>query len=313
MIEQKSSVVNLNSVEERLEEIFQMNPIFKPERLKEENTFEYNVESFILKITTGRYAEIFKENKDLLDNLYVRLETFKLENLSRYSNEGFVSYDSVNNVGKINTYALASDDSQSLNVNNIFSQLLLMVATSKENYYGIGNVEELKSLNDACSYMLATSVSSASETTLFEEEYNCLQKLDLTLKANGSEVDFAKSYITNSGEKLKEELLKTGIDNNILGQLNYINQAKKSNISIIGMYPKIDNEINKNFARIVSSKAVDKDIVSSYEANMLKDGILDSSTVGMTEISDNMIKALDYLKTQKLDGNVKNQVMQRVV
>ena len=79
------------------------------------------------------------------------------------------------------------------------------------------------------------------------------------------------------------------------------------------MYPKIDNEINKNFARIVSSKAVDKDIVSSYEANMLKDGILDSSTVGMTEISDNMTKALDYLKTQKLDSNAKNQVMQRVV
>ena len=305
--------VNLNEIESKLKEVFQKNSLFDEDKLKEENTFEYNVESFVLKVTTGPYAEIFKANPNLVDNLCSRLETFELENLSRYSNNGYVTYEPAENVGKINTYAIANDDSQSLNINNIFSQLLFMIATSNEKDYGFGNVEELKSLNDACSYMLATSISSSSESTLFEEEYNCLQKLDLTLKASGSDTDFMTAYIKNDGEKLKSELFKAGISNDLLQQLNYISQAKKSNINIIGMYPKIDNEINKNFARIVSSKKVDKDIVSSYEANMLKDGVLDLSTVGMTEITDNMTQALDYLKHQQIDEVSKNQVMQRVV
>ena len=309
MIVQGNNMVNINDVERRLSEAFRVNPMLDETKIKEENTFEYNVESFILKITTGPYKGIF--NSINLDNFYKRLETFKLENLSRYANDGIVTYDTTENVGKINTYQIANDESQALNINNIFTQLLLMIATSKDNYYGFANVENLKALNDACTYMLASNLTSGAENNVYEEEYNALQKLDLTLKANGGSIDFISAYVANNGDMLKAQLLQSGITDDILTQINYINQAKKSSMSIVGLYPVVDNEINKNFAKIVYTKSVGKDIVSEYEANMLTDGIINNSTVGMTEVTVNMQNALNYLKNNVPVNNQRTQVMQR--
>ena len=105
--------VDINDVKQRLIESFKANPIFNENNIGVDNTPEDKVFGFVLK-----FQEIFNFN---LDNLYEKLKTLKLEPLSVYSNNGVVSYDATENVGKISLTALKSDEENKYNVDNIFS------------------------------------------------------------------------------------------------------------------------------------------------------------------------------------------------
>ena len=116
--------IDINDVKQRLIESFKANPIFNENNIGIDNTPEDKVFGFIIK-----FQEIFNFN---LDNLYEKLKTLKLEPLSVYSNNGVVSYDANENVGRISLIALKNDEENKYNVDNIFAQIMLMMMTSKE-------------------------------------------------------------------------------------------------------------------------------------------------------------------------------------
>ena len=110
---------------------FDANPIFDKNNIGNDNTFEDKTITFIL-----RLSQIFNVK---FDNLYEKLKTFSLKPLSIYSNKGFVDYNPVENVGYLSLTALQNDEDNNFNIDNLFNQILLMVLTSKDNYYGFGN------------------------------------------------------------------------------------------------------------------------------------------------------------------------------
>lgn len=120
----ETSRVNVNDVEQRLIECFQVNPIFDYNNIGKDNTPEDKIVSFVIK-----FRDIFNFN---LDNFYNKLRTLKLEPLSVYSNSGVVAYDAVENTGKISLEVLKNDEENKYNIDNIFAQIMLMMMTSKE-------------------------------------------------------------------------------------------------------------------------------------------------------------------------------------
>ena len=247
--------IDINDVKQRLIESFKANPIFNENNIGIDNTPEDKVFGFILK-----FEEIFNFN---LDNLYEELKTLKLEPLSVYSNNGVVSYDAVENTGKISLIALKNDEENKYNVDNLFSQIMLMMMTSKDKYYGIGNERLLDSPNKACTYMIASNISGAAEKSDLEEELTILNMLDTILAATNSKIDFVTAYLSNNGTLLKEELNKVGITDDILNEVNYLQEAKQNGVHIPDRFASIVNKINRNFAYLVSNGTIkDKKYIS---------------------------------------------------
>ena len=244
------------------------------------------------------------------------MKTLKLEPLSVYSNDGLVSYDALENVGRISPKVLKNDDENKYNIDNIFTQLALMVSTSRDNYYGFGNIRELDALNQACTYMIASNLAGSSEKNYSEEELMFLNMLDTTLAGKKSRIDFVTAYLSNNGGILKDEINNSGITDELLNEMNYLNEAKKNGLNIPDRYASITNKINRNFALLVSNRVIsDPNIISKYKADLLNDNVLDYSNFGVTKVSDGMLKAMDYINNKSNIVNIndytKNSVMQK--
>lgn len=164
----------VDDIKRNLEVSFNQNPNFKAENLGRDNTVEDKIFSYAIKITSQFTID--------LNNFYEKMKTFELRPLSIYANKGFVSYDPKENIGYINKYVLTSDDNNDYNVDNLFTQIMLMVTTSRDNYYGFGNESSLSALNDACTYMIASNVSGAAVKNYHEEETVALNLLNTILE-----------------------------------------------------------------------------------------------------------------------------------
>lgn len=264
--------VDINDVKQRLIESFKANPIFNENNIGRDNTVEDKVFAFILK-----FQEIFNFN---LDNFYEKLKTLKLEPLSVYSNNGFVSYDVADNAGKISLVALNNDEENKYNIDNLFSQILLMTATSKDNYYGFGNERLLDALNKACTYMIASNISGSSEVNYTEEGLMILNMLDKILTETSSRIDFVTAYLSNNGTILKEELYKVGITDSILNKTNYLQEAIMNKLNVPDIYANIEREIDNCAARLIYNNRI---TASGYEGNLLNNNIMMFSNVGVEE------------------------------
>ena len=299
--------IDINDVKQRLIESFKTNPIFNENNIGIDNTPEDKIFGFILK-----FQEIFNFN---LDNLYEKLKTLKLEPLSVYSNNGVVSYDAVENTGRLSLIALQNDEENKYNVDNLFSQILLMTATSKDNHYGFGNERLLDSLNKACTYMIASNISGSSEKNYTEEELTFLNLLDITLTYTNSKIDFVTAYLSGNGKLLKEVLNRVGITDDILNEINYLQEAKLNGVHIPDRFASIENKINRNFALLVSNRVIKGiDPINKYKSRLFNDKVL--GTVGADKVRSAMEKALDYV-AKKQDNIVnindynKGNVMQK--
>ena len=264
--------VDINDVKQRLIESFKANPIFNENNIGRDNTVEDKVFAFILK-----FQEIFNFN---LDNFYEKLKTLKLEPLSVYSNNGFVSYDVADNAGKISLVAINNDEENKYNIDNLFSQILLMTATSKDNYYGFGNERLLDALNKACTYMIASNISGSSEVNYTEEGLMILNMLDKILTETSSRIDFVTAYLSNNGTILKEELYKVGITDSILNKTNYLQEAIMNKLNVPDIYANIEREIDNCAARLIYNNRI---TASGYEGNLLNNNIMMFSNVGVEE------------------------------
>lgn len=300
--------VDIKDVESKLINSFRDNLIFNENNINKEGTVEYKFLSYVLKLQ--KYLNVD------LSNFYEKLKTLKLEPLSVYSNDGLVSYDALENVGRISPKVLKNDDENKYNIDNIFTQLALMVSTSRDNYYGFGNIRELDALNQACTYMIASNLAGSSEKNYSEEELMFLNMLDTTLAGKKSRIDFVTAYLSNNGGILKDEINNSGITDELLNEMNYLNEAKKNGLNIPDRYASITNKINRNFALLVSNRVIsDPNIISKYKADLLNDNVLDYSNFGVTKVSDGMLKAMDYINNKSNIVNIndytKNSVMQK--
>lgn len=289
--------VDIKDVEQRLSESFRVNPLFNENNIGKDNTVEDKIVSFVLKL-----EEVINFN---LDNFYRKLETLKLEPLSIYSNSGVVSYDAIENTGKISLVALKNDEENKTNVDNIFAQIMLMTSTSQDNYYGFGSVRELDALNKACTYMIASNLVGSAEKSDNEEEITFLNLFDTTLTGTNAKMDFVTAYFSNNGTLLKEELNKVGITDDILNEINYLKEAKLNGLNIPDKFASISNKINRNFALLVSNRAINTlDPVHKYKSHLFNDKVLDYSTLGVDKVTNGMIQALDYV--EKKNNNIVN-------
>ena len=268
--------VDIKDVESKLINSFRDNLIFNENNINKEGTVEYKFLSYVLKLQ--KYLNVD------LSNFYEKLKTLKLEPLSVYSNDGLVSYDALENVGRISPKVLKNDDENKYNIDNIFTQLALMVSTSRDNYYGFGNIRELDALNQACTYMIASNLAGSSEKNYSEEELMFLNMLDTTLAGKKSRIDFVTAYLSNNGGILKDEINNSGITDELLNEMNYLNEAKKNGLNIPDRYASITNKINRNFALLVSNRVIsDPNIISKYKSDLLNDNVLDYSNFGVTK------------------------------
>ena len=278
--------VNVKDVEVRLAECFKANPIFNENNIGKDNTVEDKTVGFVLKL-----KEVLNVS---LDSFYERLKTFKLETLSSYSNKGLVTYDSLENTGKISLEALNDDDENNYNIDNLFGQIMLMILTSKDNYYGFGNERSLNALNETCTYLISSNLFGSAIESDFEEEITILNLLDVAItKANGK-IDFITSYFSNNGVILKEQLNRLGINDDILNKINYLHEAKLNKRVVPEMFATILNDINKNILKNNPSMANSED----YKKHLLSDGCYKYSTVGVSGARENAIKAMDYMKSK---------------
>lgn len=299
--------IDINDVKQRLIESFKANPIFNENNIGIDNTPEDKVFGFILK-----FEEIFNFN---LDNLYEKLKILKLEPLSVYSNNGVVSYDAAENTGKISLAALKNDEENKYNVDNLFSQIMLMTATSNGKHYGFGNERLLDALNKACTYMIASNISGSSEKNTNEEELTFLNLLDTTLTYTNSKIDFVTAYLSGNGTLLKEELNRVGITDDILNEINYLQEAKLNGVHIPDRFASIENKINRNFFLLYSNRVINgDDPINKYKSYLLNDNVL--GTVGANKVGDAMVQALAYVKNKNNNiVNIKDYnkgVMQKV-
>lgn len=279
--------VDINEINSKLVGSFRENPIFNENNINKEGTVEYKTSSYVLKLKQDLNFD--------LSNFYERLKSLKLESLSSYSNSGFVTYEVAENTGKISLTVLKNDEENKYNIDNIFTQLALMISTSCDNYYGFGNVRELDALNKGCSYMIASNIAGSSEKTNNEEVLMLLSKLDIILTGVKARIDFLNAYFSNNGEVLKQELNKIGITDDILNEINYLHEAINNGLSIPDRYASISKKINGVFyVHVLNGAIIDKNLIKKYEALLLNDKVLDNSYVGITEVTNGTINAIRY-------------------
>ena len=299
--------VDIKRIEEELTRSFNANKMFDSSNIGKDNTVEDKIVSFSM-----RLSELI-EGVDL-SNFYKKLETLKLEPLSKYSDKGFVDYDAISNTGYISTTPLEHDDENNFNVDNLFSQVMLMTLTSNEKDYGFGN-DKLSALNRACTYMIASNISGCARSNYNEEELTCLNKLNTMLKhKNENNVDFIDAYFSNNGSRLKEELLEIGIDDALLDQINHLSGLKMSHIEAPERFGEIDNQLNKNYAKLLSTlDRIDDKLVSEYMSNAFNDEVLDYSDFGIAHGTEKMYTALNYLKSKINKVSDSQKVAQKIV
>lgn len=308
------SRVDIKKIEDRLKDSFNANPIFNPDNIGKDNSVEDKIVSYVMKLN-----EVVNFN---MDNFYERMKTLKLEPLSIYANNGLVSYDSASNTGFISANVLKNDEENKYNVDNIFVQLMLMISTARElkmdnemiNSYGFGHVRQLDALNKACTYMVASNLVGSSEKSNNEEELMLLNMLDMTLKDTNSKIDFVDAYFSNNGQLLKSELNTKGINDDILNEINYLNEAKLNGVNIPDRYASISNKINRNYAMCASNRLV-RD-VDNYKQYLLNDKVLEFSNIGVEKVSNGMFQALEYVKNKNnnmvnINDYNKTNVMQK--
>lgn len=288
--------VDIKKIEERLKESFSVNPIFDPNNVGKDNSVEDKIVSYVMKL-----SETVNIN---IDGFYERMKSLKMEPLSMYANNGLVSYDSASNTGFISANVLKNDEENKYNVDNIFAQLMLMITTAREiqmdnemiNSYGFGHVRELDALNKACTYMIASNLVGSSEKSNNEEELMLLNMLNKTLKDTNSKIDFIDAYFSNNGQLLKSELNTKGINDDILNEINYLNEAKLNGLNVPDRYASISNKINRNYAMFISNRQITD--ADDYTQHLLNDKVLDFSTIGVERVSLGMRKALEYVKNK---------------
>ena len=298
--------IKVNDIRKNLEVSFSSNPEFNAVNIGKDNTVEDKIFAYLIKISTA-----FKVN---LDNFYERMKTFSLKPLSVYANDGFISYDPVSNIGSINPVVLEKDDNNEFNIDNLFAQIMLMVTTAKDNYYGFGNVRELNSLNDACTYIIASNITSSSQKNLLEEEVTLLNQMDVLLGAAGSRTDFINAYFSNNGTILKEEINKLGIGDDLLNEMNYLYQAKLSKLNVPEGHAKVSNKINKLFAMMVSNDMIKSDdMIEKYKSYLYNDEIFDYSNVNVSNNRERVLAALNALEEKKkINIQETGQVMKKL-
>lgn len=280
----------INEIKSNLVASFNSNSDFDANNIGKDNTVEDKIFGYLIKMSS-----IFKID---FSNFYNQMKTFKLKPLSVFENKGFDDYDPKENIGYINPYVLNKDPNNEFNIDQIFTKIMLKTTTAKGNFYGFGNDSKLHALNEACTSMIAQNLSGSPAKSLLEEEMLALNMINVMLKNKpNSKIDFITAYFTNNGALLKQELNNMGIDDDILNQLNYMQQAKLSDINIPDLFAKIANKINKVFATLVSNKVItDKEVIDKYQSNLVNNQVLDYSHVKLDEISNNMKEAIKYLE-----------------
>lgn len=277
---------------------FNSNSNFDANNIGKDNTVEDKIYGYLLKIS--KYF-----NLDF-SNFYERLKTFQIKPLSVLVNKGFDAYDAKENIAYINPYVLNKDQNNEFNIDQLFTKIMLKVTTANGIYYGFGNESTLYALNEACTSMIAQNLSGSPAKSLLEEEMLALNMINVMLENNpNNKIDFITAYFTNNGSLLKKDLNNIGIDDDILNQLNYMQQAKLSDINIPELFARISNKINKIFATLVSNKVItDKEAIDKYKSYLLNNNVLDYSQVGLYEVSTNMMDAMNYLEENLNINNV---------
>ena len=300
--------VDIKRIEEDLTRSFNVNEMFDSSNIGKDNTVEDKIVSFSMKL-----SELIKGVD--LSNFYKKLETLRLEPLSRYSDKGFVDYDAINNIGYISTMPLEHDDENNFNVDNLFSQVMLMTATSNGKDYGFGNDNRLSALNRACTYMIASNISGCARSNYNEEELTCLNKITIMLKhKNENNIDFVDAYFSKNGSRLKEELLLIGIDDALLDQINHLSELKMSHVESPERFGEIDNQVNKSYAKLLSTlDRIDEELLSKYMSNAFNDEVLDYSDFGIAHGTEKMYTAINYLKSKMNKVPDAQKVAQKVV
>lgn len=295
----------VDDIKRNLEVSFNQNPNFKAENLGRDNTVEDKIFSYAIKITSQFTID--------LNNFYEKMKTFELKPLSIYANKGVISYDAKENTGYINKKVLTNDDNNDYNIDNLFTQIMLMVTTSRDNYYGFGSESTLSALNDACTCMIASNLSGASVKNNLEEEMITLNLLDNILEGSKMRINFINAYFSSNGALLNQELNRCGISNDVLNRINYLNQAKLSNLSMPGELADIVNDINKTSAKLLNSGVISEEVMNNLISWQLADGVLDYSTVGLNKSRENLMSFVNYYKQNQpnmIQGNP--QVMSKL-
>ena len=288
--------VDINNVKQRLIESFKVNSFFNERNIDIDNTVEDKIFAFVLK-----FQEIFNFN---LDNFYEKLKTLKIERLSVYSNNGLVSYDADENIGKISLIALENDEENKYNIDNLFSQIMLMTATSKDNYYGFSNERLLDALNKSCTYMIASNISGSSEINYTEEGLMILNMLDKILTGTSSRIDFVTAYLSNNGTILKKELNDFGITDSTLNKINYLQEAIMNKLNVPDIYANIVREIDNCVAKLIYDNRIsDDNIISGYESNLLNNNVMQFSRIGVEE---ERIRMTEFIERNKKRNNIVN-------
>ena len=295
----------VDDIKRNLEVSFNQNPSFKAENLSRDNTVEDKIFSYAIKMTSQFTLD--------LNNFYEKMKTFELRPLSIYANKGLVSYDVKENIGYINKDALINDENNDYNIDNLFTQIMLMVTTSRDNYYGFGSESTLSALNDACTYMIASNLSGASLKNNLEEELDALNLFDDILEGSKMRINFINAYFSNNGSILKEEINKCGISDDILNRINYFNQSKLSNLRLPGEFADIVNDINKASAKLLNNGVLSEEGMDNIISWQFSDDVLDNSTVGLTKSRENLINFVNYYKENQSNMVRQNQqVMSKV-
>lgn len=296
--------MTVDDIKRNLAVSFNQNPNFKAENLGRDNSVEDKIFSYATKMTSQFIID--------LNNFCEKMKTFQLKPLSKYSNKGLISYDVKENIGYINKSVLTSDENNDYNIDNLFTQIMLMVATSRDNYYGFASESALSALNDACTYMIASQLSGSSIKNNTEEEMVVLNLLNIILEGSKMRIHFLNAYISGNGSLLKESLNRCGISDDLLNRVNYLRQAKLSGLSTPEELANIINEINKTSAKLLNSGVISEEVMNDLISWQLIDGVLDNETVGLNKSRENLISYVNYYKENQPNVVQNQQVMSKM-
>ena len=100
----------LEEIKGNIQRSLDVNPNFDASNIGKDNTIEDKIFGYALKL-----QQHFKID---LSNLYDKLKTFNIEYLSKYDNDGLVSYDASTNTGKISLEVLKNDANNDYNIDS---------------------------------------------------------------------------------------------------------------------------------------------------------------------------------------------------
>lgn len=126
-------------------------------------------------------------------------------------------------------------------------------------------------------------------------------------------INFINAYFSNNGGLLKQEINRCGISDDILNRINYLNQAKLSNLSMPGEFADIINDINKVSAKLLSNGIINEKVMNDLISWQVGNGVLDYSTVGLDKSRENLVRFSNYYKDNQQKILQENQqVMSKV-